>query len=150
MRTATIASTCLIPPCLTELGSADLARVTDDDFAALRAAAQRACMQLRDDLGFALPSDIADDLSQDAVLHFAHSLRAAQQWTAKGTDGDGLVVAWDYERPSAEPVFITRQTLHAWAVWRAALAPQSAREDEPDLEFVADLDRFDISQLAAA
>lgn len=144
-------STAPIATCLTELGSADLARVTEHDYDGLRSVAKRTCAQLHDADVLRLPSDAADDLAQDAVLALAYSLRAAQQWTPWGADGD-LVLAWSCERPGAESLLITRQTLHAWAVWQALLSSQPCptAADEPDLEFLADLDRFDIGQLAAA
>lgn len=131
-----------------DLTSADMERVTPDDWADVLNLSRRYCATVdstrsrkRKDGsatiargGHALygTDDVSDDVTQDAILLFAARLRdiigtcaVAAQWADTREPA-----AWLYVRKDGETVTITRATLQRWAV-RDAAARNGYRLDMP-------------------
>ncbi|NBE99058.1 hypothetical protein [Nonomuraea sp. K271] len=77
--------------------------------------------------------DVSDDVTQDAVLLFAHKLRDISASCRKASDSTTDAPAWVYVRRDGGEITVSRTTLHRWAV-RDAAARNGYRVDVPPTE----------------
>jgi len=125
----------------------DMARVTSDDFTALRHIARGYCRTVdytrsrkRMDgsatitgggVGKYGTDDVSDDTTQDAVLIFAKRLGRIIA-TCTATSSEAGEPAWEYVKRNGETITVTRNTLHYWAVRDAAARNGYRLDVKPD------------------